>query len=251
MQDPSNGKNNGCTYALVGSSGAGKSTLLRKVFFEDIYSDFKTYLVTVFTESPQSDALQGLEKLKILVDKNGLDEDLINLMYKFNRKFDKIFNFVCVLDDCIHLRYMKQIEKMFLIMRNTNITSVVSLQYPKLIPPSIRTSVYFVFCMRLNFRDSIEQFVRGFLWGYLEGRNIEEKILFYQQWTEDYQFFLLDNLNHKCYKVDKDYNCVEQPLIHLSSAGAKAGEKTLVATPALSDPSQPSVTSDEVSSMEE
>lgn len=203
--------NNGVTYALIGSSGCGKSTLIRKVFIDYLYDGpyaEKDYIITVYTLSKTSDALQHMSK-DILVDGNGVDVDAINLDYKTNQEYGKKFNIVNILDDCIHIRHEKMVERMFLIMRNSNITSVVSLQYGKLIPPSIRTSVYFSFCMRQNSPEAIEVMVRGWVGGFLPGNNIHEKIQFYYQWTKEKGFFLLDNMNCRCWQVDGDYTCTE------------------------------------------
>lgn len=211
MQAPD--KNNGVTYALIGSSGSGKSTLLRDVFLNDVYEDRadKEYIVTVFTESPQCDAFQKLPK-KVNVDGAGVDLNLINWMYQMNATYDKKYNFVTILDDCIHLRYKSQIEKMFLVMRNTNITSVVSLQYANLIPRSIRTSVYFIFCMHQNTLEGVELMVISFLSAYLPGGTKAEKMDYYMSWTQNHRFFLIDNLNHKAYQVNENYECFELEL---------------------------------------
>lgn len=211
----SKGNDNGVTYALVGSSGSGKTTMLREIFLDRLYSPKladKDYIVTVFTESKESDALQGLHK-DILIDGKGFDEDQFNYYYLENSIHNKKFNFVAVLDDCIHIRFRKTIERMFLVMRNTNITSIVSLQYPKLIPVSIRTSIYYCFCLALNNEEGIEIAVRTWVGSYIPGKNIREKICSYREWTQDHACYLLDNLEKKCYKVDKHFMCEEIPLV--------------------------------------
>lgn len=211
--------NNGVTFALIGSSGSGKSTMLRKVFLDDIYGQRKDkdYIVTIFTESEDSDAFVKLPK-DVLIDGSGVDQDLIHFCYKTNIEYQKRFNFLILLDDCIHIRYKQMIEKMFLVMRNTNISSIVSLQYPKLIPISIRTSVYFTFLMCLNNEEGIEIAVKSWLSSYLPGRNIREKMTYYRTWTLDHKCFLMDNLNHKCYRIDSDYNCYEMELVPFESS---------------------------------
>jgi hypothetical protein len=199
---------NGITVAIVGGSGRGKSTLLRKVFLDKLYQS-KDWIVQVFTESSSSDALQNLPK-DVTVDGMGINQDCINSCYKANQDSDKRYNFVMVLDDCIHIRYAKAIERMFLIMRNTNLTSIVSLQHPSHIPVSIRNSVYFLICMGFNGDSGVEQCIRTWLSGYLPGKTVMDKIDSYKEWAhEGHCFFLLDNLNHKCYKVDEDYQCTE------------------------------------------
>jgi hypothetical protein len=196
-------KQNGVTYAFLGSSGCGKSTLLREVFIDQLYNGplaDKEYIIMLMTKSPWADPLQGMPK-KILVDGNGIDGDAINLLYQMNVSYNKRYNFVVLVDDVIHVRHNQMLENMFLTMRNTNITSLVSIQYAKLLPPSIRTSVYFSFCMKQNNRDAIEVIVRGWVGAYLPGKRIQEKMDYYQEWTEHHQFFLLDNSNYDCQEL--------------------------------------------------
>jgi hypothetical protein len=199
---------NGITVCILGGSGRGKSTILRKIFLDDIYKD-KEFINIVFTESGTSDAFDKLDK-SVTVDSMGIDTDAIHFMYKMNQEYDKKYNFVVLIDDCVHIRYMKMVERMFLTMRNSNITSVVSTQHAKLLPPSIRNSIYFAICTGFNAEDGSEVCVRTWLSGYLPGNNIHEKLYHYQEWAQEgHRFFMLDNLNHRCYKVDENYMCEE------------------------------------------
>lgn len=225
-------KNNGVTMIILGSSGCGKSTMIKKILLEECYDGAKKdkdYIVAIHTQSAKSDAFDDLPKT-ILVDKSGLDEESIKLAYQMNMHYDKKYNFVYILDDVIHIRYKKQLEQMFLTMRNMNLTSIVSLQYPKLIPPSIRISVYFTFCFCMNNQEGIEQIVRGWLAGYLEGKNIREKMQSYREWTEGAngkRFFLLDNLNHTCYRVTEKYMCTKLEMVSFvhGGGGDKSGDE--------------------------
>ena len=225
MQNPST--KNGVTFAFLGSSGCGKSTLIKLVFIEQIFGKkackeqgLKEFMIQIMTQSSKSDAFKDLPK-EILVDSKGLDEDNINFCYHMNENYDKNYNFFIILDDVLEVRYKYIVQRMFLTMRNTNISSLISLQYPKLIPVSIRTSVYFVFFMYFNNDEGVEQAVKGWLSAYLPGKNLREKMLGYRNWVlgEDgkgHNFFLVDNLNHKTYKVDasnKQYNAIEIPIL--------------------------------------
>ena len=220
--DPS--KKNGVTYALFGSSGCGKSTLLRKIFVEKLYcnkdvlNSEEEYLTVFFTGSRHSDALKGLIDGKddeggdeggcgngSIVDGCGLDPDVYKWMYQMNYTFDKTFNFVVMIDDVLDVKSNPVMFNAFLTYRNMNITSVISLQYLKLCPLAVRSSVYFVFLMPANSREGVEQLVRNYMGMYLKGRNITEKMTAYELLTRDYRCFLLDNLNHKCYYVDNNY----------------------------------------------
>lgn len=219
------GIKNGVTFAMIGSSGCGKSTVIKKIFIDGLYGkeatkkhgEKKDYIIQIFTESAKSDAFKELGK-DIIVDSKGLDVDNINFLYHMNEEYDKKYNFVVILDDVIKIKYIDLIERMFLTMRNTNITSLVSLQYPNLIPKTIRTSVYFTFLFMMNNDQGVELVVEGWLSSYLYGKTMREKKKEYLEWTlgpdkEGHQFFFRDNLNHRVYKVDSDYICTEMPLI--------------------------------------
>lgn len=217
MQNPD--VHNGVTYAIIGSSGCGKSTLIRKIFLDKLYIDDKRFIVSIFTESAKSDAFDELDTT-VLIDKKGLDMDAIHFCYHMNSRYDKKYNFVVLLDDVIHIRYNKLIQSMFLTMRNTNITSIVSLQYPKLIPLCVRTSVYFTLLFHFNNTEAVEMVVRGWMSAYLPGKNIHEKMDSYVGWTSGgggHRLFMVDNLNHKAYRVDENYMCVELPMLSFAN----------------------------------
>lgn len=209
---------NGITFAFMGSSGCGKSSVIRKVFIEQIFGKEATkkrkekeFIIEIFTESSKSDAFKELDS-DVIVDDKGLDQDNINFCYHMNEKYDKQYNFFLMLDDVIDVNYKNLVRKMFLTMRNTNISSLLSLQYPNLIPKSIRTSVYFSLCFNFNNLEAVELIVRGWLSNYLPGLNMKEKIQSYLEWTrgaDGHRMFLIDNLNHKVYKVDENYMCLE------------------------------------------
>ena len=180
---------NGVTYALFGSSGCGKSTLLRKEFIEKLYCNDdvqKTadeYISVFFTGSKHSDALDGVEKRDdqgcgngTAVDSAGVDEDIYKWMYEMNFKYKKRYNFVVMIDDILQVKQMPVILPAFLTYRNMNITSVVSLQYLKMCPLSVRSSLYFVFLMPSNSREGIEGIVRGYMAMYLKGKSLNDKI---------------------------------------------------------------------------
>lgn len=208
---------NGVTYALFGGSGSGKSTLLRKIFVDDVYSNQNIrkkrdeYIPLFFTESKYADPLKGISDggSSTILDSCGVNADLYKWMYMMNYTYEKAYNFVTIVDDVITVKNIPIIFKAFLTYRNMNITSVVSLQYLKLCPLSIRASLYFVFLLSTSNNDAIRQFVEAYMFMYLPGKNVPEKMNLFFEMTRNYCFFLIDNLRHKCFYVDSDYMAYE------------------------------------------
>ena len=232
MQDPAKKKRNGVTIALLGSSGCGKSTVIRKIFVDAIYGS-KDYITSIHTNSSTSDAFAKLPK-DVIVFPVGLDHNAILYCYHTNSKYEKKYNFVNILDDVLGIRYDTLVRDMFLIYRNTNITSVVSVQYPKLVPVAVRSSVYFTFAFDFNNEEAIEIIVRGWMQGYLEGDNIQQKMETYREWSRGgqssdsrgHRFFLLDNLHHTAYCVTEDYICYELAPVKRRRSGDKTSSLT-------------------------
>ena len=225
--DPEKGYN-GITMLIVGGSNRGKTTLLTellsRVYSDDLRIAGKQYLTCLFTESSQSDALKKLEKQKNVVIVPGMDLDIISFFYNQNMTYGKTkvgYSPIIVMDDILELRYESVIQKLFCIYRNMNITSIVSVQHANLIPRSIRGSVYYQIIFPSNNAANNEDVCRAFLWSYLEGRNVVEKMKSFFTWTsKSYHCFFVDNLEHKCYKVDANRNCIELKMVlHQEDSG--------------------------------
>jgi hypothetical protein len=224
-------KKNGVTYALFGASNSGKSTLLRKIFIDDLYKntqgmrDEDEWIMTLFTGSKYADPLVGAKDTNedLMVDNLGLNADLYQWMYNMNYTYDKRYNFVVLIDDIITVKNYAVVFQAFLTYRNMNITSVVSLQYLKLCPLPVRSSLYFCFLLPINSNEGIEQLVRGYLAMYLPGEGLQDKINQYKILCKDHCFFLMDNLRHKCFYVDNEYYAREVSEIPKDSAEGGGG----------------------------
>ncbi len=212
-------KKNGVTYALFGGSGSGKSTLLRKVFIDDVYSNQRIvkkedeFISLFFTESKHADPLKGLhgEGEDTILDACGFDQDVISWMYAMNYTYEKRYNFVVISDDVIGVKHLPIVYKMFLTFRNMNVTSMVSLQYMKHCPLSVRGSLYFVIILANSNDEAARQVVEAYLMHYLPGTSLVAKLSHFKDMVAGYQFFFVDNLNHKCYHVNSDYQACELP----------------------------------------
>lgn len=230
-------KKNGVTYALFGSSGSGKSTLIRKIFIDDLYKNEPhvksedEFITILFTESKHADPLKKIDQDDLILDSCGVDEEIYKWMYNMNYRYDKCFNFNVMIDDVITVKTYPTVFKAFLTYRNMNITSVVSLQYLKLCPLAVRSSLYFCFLLPSNSNEGIEQLVKGYMSIYLPGKTLNEKIAKYKMMATKFHFFLIDNLNHKCYYVDNNYFATEmkqRPMHERLDFGPSEEEKQMM-----------------------
>lgn len=209
-------KFNGTTYLLIGGSGSGKSTLLKEVFFNHIFlpkitPTKKDYIVVMFTKSELSDAIKGIHEQVIIAPE--LDEDIIRWAVNMVTTYGKEkYNFVFVMDDCIHIRNLKIVENCFLTFRNLGITTILSLQYAKNIPPGIRGTVYFA-CLMHAGKSSAEVAIETFVSDFLPGKNLSQRTRQYVTQTKGYKFYFVDGLNHEVYFVDEHYKCTKMDLV--------------------------------------
>lgn len=207
---------NGTTYLLIGGSGSGKSSLLKHVFFNHVFlpkitPTKKDYIVIMFTKSELSDAIKGIHEQVIIAPE--LDEDIVRWARNMVNTYGKEkYAFVFVMDDCIHIRNLKIVEHCFLTFRNSGITTILSLQYAKNIPPGIRGTVYFA-CLMHAGKSSAEVAIETFVSDFLPGKNLTQRTRQYVTQTKGYKFYFVDGLNHEVYFVDEHYKCTKMDLV--------------------------------------
>jgi hypothetical protein len=134
--DPTTGK----SYLILGSSFSGKTTFmveqLNKLFKEE-YA-----LVCLFTETKNSEPLKKLkESLPILIFE-GWKPEIPQFLKGINDRCENKFKFLIILDDVVDQKTSKTLNKLVLTYRNANISTCISIQYPKLISASSRSSFH-------------------------------------------------------------------------------------------------------------
>lgn len=172
-------KNTGNSTVIFGSSKAGKSTLLMKLY-KQYYKDFATVL---FTENPQ---LLMYKDRKLIISP-ALFGDVIRDMHRINKGTKNKYNMCCLLDDIVDQKENVLVRKLILILRNSNISSIVSLQSTKLLSKTNRGSVNNYIFFKFNTDEMIEEVIRLFLSSYLKGK-MDEKIRMYKKMTQNHQF---------------------------------------------------------------
>lgn len=172
-------KNTGNSTVIFGSSKAGKSTLLM-----DIYkNNYSNFISVLFTESPQ---LKMFKDKKLIISDFFLPE-IVKDMHRINKGTKNNYNFSVLVDDIVDQKENTLIKKLILIFRNSNISSVVSLQSPKLLSKANRGSINNYIFFKFNTDEMIEEIIKLFLSSFLPGK-MTEKIQLYKQLTNNHQF---------------------------------------------------------------
>ncbi len=156
----------GTTYAIVGKSFSGKTTFIVNQLNSLTEDQLKEYnAIIFFTESANADPLKFLsprvkEKM-ILTDR--FCPKILQMLKKINDSTHNQFKFLVIFDDILQLRGML-LTKCILTLRNSNISTVISIQYEKLMNPAQRSSVHNMYIFNLH-TDSWEYMLKGFVLG--------------------------------------------------------------------------------------
>jgi hypothetical protein len=133
----------GVTTLLMGSSFSGKTYLLIQEL--NLIKPFIEYdLIVMFTESIN---VPGLEKIKERPDvlmKEGFNSSIPEFLKKLNSALGLRFKFLLILDDIISEKSSRKstLGAMITTYRNSNISSIVLLQYPTLIEKCTRSNFH-------------------------------------------------------------------------------------------------------------
>jgi hypothetical protein len=172
----------GNTVLLVASSKAGKTTL--QMYLYKKY--FRKTIAVMFAHSTQ---------LKIYRDKglivtDHFEPDIVELMRRLNKISKNKFEFTCLFDDQLNVRN-DTIQDLFLSLRNSNISSLISLQYVNLLSKSCRGNVNTILGGAMNSDENILVFVKCYLlsWMHKQGLRSEPAMIdYYRRLTADHGF---------------------------------------------------------------
>jgi hypothetical protein len=156
----------GVTYAMIGKSFSGKTTFVVNELNKLTEDQLKQYnAIVFFTESSHALPLKKLaDHVKpkvILIDR--FCPKVLMALKKINDHTKNMFKFLVIFDDIIALRG-PLLTKCILTLRNANISTVISIQYEKLLNPAQRSSVHNMFIFNLR-SESWEFLLKGYLLG--------------------------------------------------------------------------------------
>lgn len=183
--------NTGNTCLLYGSSKTGKTTLMMKLY--EKYYNKKQYITTLFCINSQIDLYEGFKDLIVANVFNADCAKYIQLEKFINNKTKNEYKFVNLFDDIIDVRFSKIINNLILTYRNSNISTIMCLQYTNLLSKQARSNVNNLIFFAFNTEEAIEPLIKAYLYGLFRELGVakEEMIKFYKVLTEDHNYIYL------------------------------------------------------------
>lgn len=193
-------ENTGNTTVLFGSSKTGKSTLMMKLY-RDYYDEKKT-LTTLFAMNPQIDLYGKKDKYLIkcpYLNKNTLK--YIDWQRLLNISENNKYNFLNLFDDFIDVRYNSLINNLILTYRNSNVSSMLCLQYVNLLSKQARANVNNIFLFRINSDESIEVAIKVYLYSLFNrlGVDKDSHITYYKKLTDGHNYIYIHPASNRAY----------------------------------------------------
>lgn len=182
----------GNSTVLLGSSKAGKSTTMMYLFRR--HYGGKDFISVLFASNPQIALYKPTDTAtRRLVAVSGYDPRLIRLARAINRGSDNKYKFCFLLDDIIDQRQDQTLAELILTLRNSNISSMVCLQYGNLLAKMSRSNVNNVLLFRFNNDEAIEVVVAQYLKSHFRKLGIppDNMVAFYKTVTADHGFIYL------------------------------------------------------------
>ena len=93
-------------------------------------------------------------------------------MKKTNTATNNRFRYLVIMDDCLRLRGSAIVD-MILTLRNSGVSTVISIQHSKLLTPAQRQSIHDYYLLNLRLED-IEYLLQGFIATHMRDRLNEE-----------------------------------------------------------------------------
>lgn len=184
----------GSSITIFGSSKSYKTTILKRILKKYYTEDTLTLLCA---QNIHAKIYNDLPKEIIKTD--DYYPSTVMAMYKVNKKLNNKYPFVVVLDDIVDKKSDKDLEKLYLTLRNAKISVITLLQNVQLLKATARGNSNIVIFRKFNQAKAIEDYVmKEYLANFYPFRDLRmaDKINLYMQLTNKHNFFVLDVINN-------------------------------------------------------
>ena len=175
--------NTGNTVLLCGSSKSGKTYLQMEIYRQY----FIDYVSILFAQNAQLDQY----KAKNLIRSDEYLPKIIDIFRQINKASRNKFDFLVMFDDMLSLKTDKNVTDLFLSLRNSKISSVISLQYLNLMSKSCRGNVNTIFAGAHNSDENIVVLIRCYLASWMKSIGITNEldmVRHYRELTRNHGF---------------------------------------------------------------
>jgi hypothetical protein len=172
----------GFTLCFFGSSKSGKTTLMMAIYKKMF--DRVRYISTLFSVNSQIEAYNGTKYL-IRSSQFGAEEARYIRAQKYvNFKTKNKYKFLIMLDDFIDIRYSSILNNLILTYRNSNISTMLCLQYAHLLSKQARSNINGVVFLHCNSYEAREGLLKIYLAPLFKRMGIHNK-----EWDTTYQYY--------------------------------------------------------------
>lgn len=182
----------GNTTFILGSSKMGKTTALMKIY--DQYYSGNDFVSTLWTANPQIKLYIGHKNLLKSGIWNKQSEEVIMAQKKIQTGTNNKYKFCNIFDDVINVRNNTLLDNLILTYRNSDMSSIISLQYSNLMSKCSRANCNNILAFGFITDESIVVVIKTFLTGYLRKQgidNLSDQINWYREVTSNYRFIYI------------------------------------------------------------
>lgn len=196
LLDPKTG--NSCV--IYGSSKRGKTTLMMHLY-RKYYAKDKKFISTIFASNSQIPLYNKKDNKNLIVSTafNAKSEKYIRLQKFINTKTNNRYKFLLMFDDMIDLKNKKLLSELVLSYRNSNISTIICLQYVYMLSKQNRANVNNIILFGCNSLESTVEMVKTFCadkFRVLGFARLDDQIAFYNKMTENYGFIYINNVRN-------------------------------------------------------
>jgi GTPase SAR1 family protein len=190
--------NTGSTLLIIGPSKKGKTHLVKELYNKY----FTKYISSLFTDS--YNVYENSFPKDVVIFKC-FEPDIISMAKEINDGTKNHYNFLFILDDLIEIKGEKRLINMFLTYRNSNISTIVSIQDDKLVDIKVRSNANHIFIFQPNTDLAAEKIIKTYLLGFMSNGvfgdflkefGMPERIFWLRNILEDHRFIHIDVLNN-------------------------------------------------------
>lgn len=153
----------------------------------------------LFTMNPHIDIYKNHKNLIVCKTFNKETENVIKEQKYINMKTNNKYNFCNLLDDIIDVKYSALLNNLILTYRNSNISTIICLQYPKLINKSVRANINNVMLFNFNTDETCIDAINLFLKNHFNKmgyKTEDDKLKLYKELTKNHGFIYINTLHN-------------------------------------------------------